>query len=644
MVDMPKVRFLTVIWGERYIEEFSQISLPSFLAAGNLPFLAQAADLEILIMTSEDSREAFQREPAFKALEALCPVRFIFIDDLITTGNYGVTLTLAYARGVMDSGAEQTSTYFVFMNSDFVLADGSLRTLAEKIAEGHPCIMAPSLRACAEPVLPVLAKSVDRNSNRLSMLPRDMVQLAFDNPHPTVIGKTITQDFVNCTTHNQIYWQVDPTTILGRYHLIFMLAIKPERPMPPVNSYCDYGFVPELVPSGRFLVLDDSDDFFMLELQRAEQEKQFLHCGRIGVKEMARELSVWTTREHRRFAEWDVVFHSGDLPSNLEAVCNDAAAFIGSMHRTMKRKAVDHVRHFYWVFGVEAWLTLRRAGMDTDEVIPLPPECAPLYPEHGTLCVAGFRSAYLKSLGRLRRLAGVKPNVPIWHHGWLDSRLMLNWITSLGEGSVDRHNLLVSTSHSPLARYLEGAGNFDVVHARDLTDDDGLAEWLKVRGSEGRYGNVLCHVRRADVRQTRRILERLPILIDPDAAVAVYIDHEEGETEPGNFSWELAQYVHDVLPTGWTGLRIRTSFVGGRAKRRLRVLELRLLRCLWPNTWKRALALPIAMLLWPVVAAFTAINNWRLRHGSSSCPPFCSSALLCLSRLIVPAAADRSPQ
>jgi hypothetical protein len=641
MSDKQRVKFLTAIWGQRYIEEFARVTLPSFLAIGNLPFLAQATNLEIVILTSEKSVEIFQREPAFKALEEICRLKFIFIDDLITTGVYGVTLTLAYARGILDSGSEQTNTYFVFMNSDFVLADGSLRTLVAKFAEGHPCIMAPSLRACSETVLPILSDAVDRSANRLAVPPRDMVRLSFDALHPTVIGKTITQDFVKCGIHNQIYWQVDSATLLGRYHLIFMLAIKPERPLSPVNSYCDYGFVPELVPSGCFTVLDDSDDFFMLELQPTKQEKQYMNCGRPRIKEIARELSVWTTREHRRFAEVDVVFHAGDLPSNLETVRKQAAAFMSRLHRMMRKKPMDHAHHFYWVFGVEAWSMRRSAGMDTNVDMTLPPECGPLYPKCGLFSLRTLHNIYKKILGRLRHLAGVQPNVPIWHHGWLDSRLVLNWVADI-KARPNRRNLLVSTAYSPLARSLGNTGAFDVIHARDLMDDEGLANWLKVQGSDARYGNVLCHVYRSDVRHIRGLLERLTVLSGHDTVVGVYVDHEEGDTVSGNFSAELAQDICDVLPGGWTGRQVNGKFAGGRVKQRLLRMERRLSRYLLLSTWKSVLGFPFAVFLLPFVAGLTAVNNWRLRHGCSSCPPYCSSALLCLSRRTAPTVADQS--
>jgi len=314
MVERRRVRFLTVIWGARYVEEFCLVTLPSFLAPGNLPHLAAATDLEVLIMTSAASIPAFETQSLFRRLQATCPVRFILIDDLITNGLYGVTLTLAYARGIRDSGEAQTETDFVFMNSDFVLADGSLATLLGMLRAGHRCVLAPSLRARSEKVLPLLQERLDVATGQLAMSPREMVGLALANLHPTVVGKTVSQNFVTCSTHNQVYWQVDRDTLLARHYLIFMLAIRPERPLGAINSYCDYGFVPEMVPSGAMTVLGDSDGFFMLEMQATDHEKHFLRCGSKTIAEIAAELSNWTTAEHRRVAEFEIVFHSGDCP------------------------------------------------------------------------------------------------------------------------------------------------------------------------------------------------------------------------------------------------------------------------------------------------------------------------------------------
>lgn len=641
MTDKIKIKFLTAIWGARYIEEFARVSLPSYLAPGNLPAMAAQTDLEVLILTTSDSRAKFDEMPIFAKLAQLCTVRYMMIDDLITSGVYGVTLTLAYARGIQESGDAQTETTFVFMNSDFVLADGSLQGLVDKLREGHRCVMAPSLRARAEVALPLLTEAVDPETDTLVMAPRDMVRMTFDNLHPTVIAKTATQNFVTCSTHNQIYWQVDRNTLLARYHLIFMLAIRPEVPMPAVNSYCDYGFVPELVPSGEFTVMDDSDAFYMLELQPSWQEKQFVHCGRSTPEKIASELSVWTTREHRRFAEVDILFRTGELPENLPAARQKMGAFAAEVHKRMT-PPVTHVDHFYWVMGLQAWHSLREMAnpshtpepgelnpVEIDDRPGVPPVVRPPLRLRTRFKSWAMRN-YVGLIAKIRVLAGSKPHVARWHHSWLDCRLVLSWLRQIGDRRQAR-NLLVAGGDSWLGMALAREGRFEVVYGiqqfldayREL-DAEGRA---RVSGS---YDNILLHTTRADVRGTAAALEVLGDYLAPGGHIAVYIEHVNGEVDPSNFSVELAQYSEEVLPPSWIGYDVSARFVGGAAKRNLRLMERRLFRHLTPSSVWRLPLLGLAVGLWPVVAAMTAVNNFRHRETGDTCPEFCSSALIAL--------------
>lgn len=449
-----KVKFLTAIWGQRYINEFSEISLPSYLAPGNIPALAQSVDLEVLIMTTQDSLLVFDQSQPFRRLQEICPVRFILIDDLIASGVYGVTLTLAYARGIRSVGAEQTETYFVFMNSDFVLADGSLASLPA-LMEQTPCIMAASLRGQVEAILPVLRQKVCPQSHHLALPPREMVGLTLKHLHPTVQAKRVDQNILSCATNNQLYWQIDDETLLGRSYLIFMLAIKPEIPMGPVNSYCDYGFVPELVPSGRLHVIEDSDQFFMLEMQPAAQELEMLGLSSKSRAAMAKELQGWTTREHRVTARHDTIFHSGDLPPDLGEFRRRASEMVDDLARRMK-PAKNHANHYYWCLGVLAWWARRKAGQDMPVPFPVALECAlkvraqsptaPLphsFPEEllsrmpRSRILPRLRGEYLRLLGNLRARKGMFPKVPPWHPRWADTRMLEDWAADARHSGKD---------------------------------------------------------------------------------------------------------------------------------------------------------------------------------------------------------------
>src|SRR6266581_1674459 len=131
--ERPRVRFLVPVWGESYITRFLDLSLPSFLAPGNLPGLAELSDLEICILTVASQKPLFERNRAFQRMRAIAPIHFIDIDDLVVDQMYGITLTLAYLRGVTDVGPAMTEQFFLFMNADLLLADGSLVGVARKI-------------------------------------------------------------------------------------------------------------------------------------------------------------------------------------------------------------------------------------------------------------------------------------------------------------------------------------------------------------------------------------------------------------------------------------------------------------------------------------------------------------------------------
>lgn len=366
----PRVKFLTAVWGEAYIDRFCSLSLPSFVAPGNIPALAAACELEVVIMTRKADMATFDEYAAFRRLQATCAVRFIDVDDLVAKSSvYGVTLTLAYARPIIECGADMVNIHFVFMNADFVLADGSLRSLLKHIIEGRSIVLGPSFRAISEDVEPLLEKAVDLEGGVLTMGTRNMVRLSLPHPHRTTIAKMRNQGLFHSVRPNQFFWLHNRDAIVGRYFLIFMLSLKPERVIESINSYCDYGFIPELCPSGDEVAMGDSDDFFMLELQERDKETDMLRFGSQEIDETVKSLNEWTTREHRRAATHEIIFHSGDIPSDIGETRRKAQAFIDDLISRLGPPR-PHVFHKYWVGGVKAW----KAQRARHRVYKVPPE------------------------------------------------------------------------------------------------------------------------------------------------------------------------------------------------------------------------------------------------------------------------------
>lgn len=503
---LPKVKFLTVIWGETYINRFCSLSLPSFLAPGNLPALAVATDLEVVVMSRESDFTIFEGHIAFKRLREVCSVRFVAIDDLIATSVYGVTLTLAYARPIIACGPEMLNTHFVFMNADFVLANGSLKGLCKHILDGRSIVLAPSFRATAEDVEPILDAAVDATTGVLNLPPRQMVELSLDHPHRTTVAKTRNQDAF-CSTHpNQLFWSVDRHTVLGRYYLIFMLCLKPERIIETINSYCDYSLIPELCPSGDEAVMNDSDDFFMLELQERNQETHILRHGQITTSGIAQSLQEWTTAEHRRAATHDIIFHARDIPPAIERAKIEARSFVSELGERLASPK-SHVGHRYWVFGVETWKEQRAALGKTT----CPPELAD-YPLSIPLLWHRLRA---KSSRILRSSTSPELSTSPLSPNWFDSRL-LDMTIKDAIASADSI-LIVSDTDVLMPKFEKLKGSVELLTR---------SEFLSEEDSGRRYSSIMLHFTSSQSALLQELLARCASRLAPGGVVNAFILRE----------------------------------------------------------------------------------------------------------------------
>ncbi len=136
-------RIITMVWGERYIDDLLSMTIPALMAPGNLPAFVEHFDSELVIVTELRFFDRIIAAPAIARLLHHCDLRLLPIDDLLSSW-YGVTLTYALVRGFADLGPAMTDTHLVFLNADFIVADGSYRKLAEVILRGERLVVSPS--------------------------------------------------------------------------------------------------------------------------------------------------------------------------------------------------------------------------------------------------------------------------------------------------------------------------------------------------------------------------------------------------------------------------------------------------------------------------------------------------------------------
>src|ERR1700730_853769 len=208
-ITLP-TRVITYAWGEQYVDLLLCLPLAALLAPGNLPYVAGSTSCELVILSEERFFPTISAHSSVNQAKRLCLVRLVALDDLIASKDkYGMALTYALHRGFSDLGPAMTESWQLFLNADFVLAEGSLRSVISRLAQGERLVASPSYCVDAFAVIPHLRERVRTSGGILSIPPRELAATALANRHNTIRGKTINESAFTLRYMDQFYWLVD---------------------------------------------------------------------------------------------------------------------------------------------------------------------------------------------------------------------------------------------------------------------------------------------------------------------------------------------------------------------------------------------------------------------------------------------------
>jgi hypothetical protein len=436
-----RVRLITMAWGARYIEGLFSFTLPAILAPHNLPMLAEHFDCELVIVTEEDWFARLQRQPVFQRLGQLCRVELRPIDDLISRADaYGMALTYALFRGFEDLGSAMVDVPLIFFNADFILADGSLQTVAGKLLAGERLILAPSYCVKAESVTPWLVACRDPETPSIAVAPRQMAAMAIKHRHNTIRGKTVNQRVFSVEWMDQFYWLVNEETLIAHQMPFAVVAMRPERVLTEMRTFWDYGIISEACPTTPRCVIADSDDFLMIELRSAKTARDQLCLGWPEPKQIGEKLARFITRDPIELARYTLMLHSGDLPPDLESAKARLDEFVSAVLAELPPEPTPWVNHPNWAYHYaafhearEAFLARRAQLAATGSALPAvrEPSTGPALTVNGT--GRGLKGAaqqlYYKHFGRAPWLQPLHPR-------WADAQPVVQLLRKFPEARL----------------------------------------------------------------------------------------------------------------------------------------------------------------------------------------------------------------
>jgi len=139
-----------------------------------------------------------------------------------------------------------------------------------------------------------------------------------------------------------------------------MVCIRPTRRPEDIAAPCDFSFVAELAPGGRYHFHDDSDAFVALELQDSAHELDFITPYDLGVSEVAESISAWATAVHHQNIEATFVFRGSGSRYHPAAGEKLSQPYIDALLSRIRRP-LDHRHHPFWFGAVGATLLTKHA-------------------------------------------------------------------------------------------------------------------------------------------------------------------------------------------------------------------------------------------------------------------------------------------
>jgi hypothetical protein len=412
----PKeVQVLLPVWGNRFVRQFLDFMLPTLLAPGNLPAVANLAPSRLILMTGRGDLATIRTHPGWRRLTRICDAEVRSIDDLITPTNHTATVTLAFARAVRQVGHAMPETCFLFLVSDYLIADGSLRTVVERVLSGASGVFAGNFQILAEEAIPLLRDRIDPGSPSISLPPRELMSWALAHLHPSTTANIVNLSFSHSAHTNRLFWRVDANTLLGKFYLMHPIAIRPEVSDFVVGSSFDYSFIPEMVPSNNVVTLTDSDHYLVIEMQLRNYEHVNLRRGPLDAKMLADSLSEWATARHRQNINDTIIFHAGDLPAETAEAIARADAFVAEVRRQLSPDPQPHRDHPYWIGS----MAIHRGATKR-----------PMNKVHWKFLLdAANRDPFTALSQNLRNIIfGRPPDVTRFHPRWPDYRLPIEYL------------------------------------------------------------------------------------------------------------------------------------------------------------------------------------------------------------------------
>jgi hypothetical protein len=300
---LPGFHILVPVWGAAYCELFTTISLPSQLAAGNLPSLPHKDRCLYHLLTRPEDRQRIKGSEAWRRVASLMPVRIDVFDEYERTPHE--TMSACLRRGI--DFADQHDAASLFFNPDLIFADGTIDALVARVKAGRRVVFTTGIRLLKEAVTANIERH--RHAGTIALAPRELAAIALRNLHPISRQNIWTGDGGTLVPAT-LFWPVGDEGLAARCFHLHPLLVWPERKGAVFTGTVDDDFVSMACPrSETDHVVTDSDELLICEISDFSRVSETVY-RRGSIDDVVDWAESHADARHRRLATFPIRFHA----------------------------------------------------------------------------------------------------------------------------------------------------------------------------------------------------------------------------------------------------------------------------------------------------------------------------------------------
>lgn len=324
-----------LVWGDRFVRDFVEISVPFQCMDGNLPSLAQNGEVFYHIYTDRTSLAAF--EPNIQALLPHVTLHFHLLEEMLV-GEIPLLDWVENLEGpdikyeiqkrcvlhLTDRALDDPDSEIILLDSNFILSNGTLAAAASHLKAGIKAVNVNFLRVDKESTLPALKANLAKHN---SISGRQLVQHALAHPHHLQTAFYVGGE--NFTPYpSQLCWPVKTagksTGILAHAFIPHPLMVKVTSIIKTYQSTMDYDLALRSWPDDDIYMCSDSDEMMVLKYSNNSHHGERENHSEKSAPDLEQDFALFlitsTHLRHRHFGDVSLCYHVDDLDETWQAV------------------------------------------------------------------------------------------------------------------------------------------------------------------------------------------------------------------------------------------------------------------------------------------------------------------------------------